>query len=300
MAGLVKASLSKRSPKALSVIYLPSFPASGESFTEARTAKIGGSIGWHSTGGTLDLAVRKWSDPRVARLKKGHWFCETKMFEVQIYVSLQNSTQYTICVHILDSHFSVSFAARRLPTLNTMWIPEASQIPFYQANHQDTFECETKVCVHLGMKPVTLMETMSPALALFTASRVTPRTTVISLGFWGSWNLSIFPSATPPQSTQKDGKGKTKRKKEKRVFASLRSWNGTKKTTKIRAKVLWLFQSPPPHHQGSYLAQYRSGWRPSFQDVLKAKEKQEKQWQSPKSGSVNDTGGGTFLIKALL
>lgn len=60
MAGLVKASLSKRSPKALSVIYLPSFPASGESFTEARTAKIGGSIGWHSTGGTLDRAIARF------------------------------------------------------------------------------------------------------------------------------------------------------------------------------------------------------------------------------------------------
>lgn len=60
-------------------------------------------------------------------------------------------------------------------------------------NHQDTFEWETKVCVHLGMKPVTLMETMSPALALFTASRVTPRTTVISLGsILGSLNFSGF------------------------------------------------------------------------------------------------------------
>mmetsp|Transcript_9354 Transcript_9354/g.27781 ORF Transcript_9354/g.27781 Transcript_9354/m.27781 type:complete len:200 (-) Transcript_9354:774-1373(-) len=45
MAGLVRASFSSRSPMECSVMCFPSFPASGESFTEARTARTGGSIG---------------------------------------------------------------------------------------------------------------------------------------------------------------------------------------------------------------------------------------------------------------
>mmetsp|Transcript_17539 Transcript_17539/g.45159 ORF Transcript_17539/g.45159 Transcript_17539/m.45159 type:complete len:223 (-) Transcript_17539:739-1407(-) len=53
IAGLVRASLSSRSPMACSVMYLPSLPASGESFTDARTDRTGGSIGLHSTGGTF-------------------------------------------------------------------------------------------------------------------------------------------------------------------------------------------------------------------------------------------------------
>lgn len=212
MAGLVKASLSKRSPKALSVIYLPSFPASGESFTEARTAKIGGSIGWHSTGGTLDRAIARFYIMGIGSLKQDAW--STNILQVA-------SKQYS--VHNLRSYFGnialIGFignitrtAARRLPTLKTMdrgyqnhpQTPK-SQPPFPfnpGENHQDTFEWETKVCVHLGMKPVTLMETMSPALALFTASRVTPRTTVISLEF-----LRFFHPFPQSQSTQKHRKG---------------------------------------------------------------------------------------------
>jgi len=37
-----------------------------------------------------------------------------------------------------------------------------------------TLACDAKVCVHFGMKPVTLLDTMSPAMAFFMGSRVTP------------------------------------------------------------------------------------------------------------------------------
>mmetsp|Transcript_16893 Transcript_16893/g.48323 ORF Transcript_16893/g.48323 Transcript_16893/m.48323 type:complete len:207 (-) Transcript_16893:571-1191(-) len=94
MAGFVSASLSRRSPMLNMVMYFPSFPASGESFTEARTEITGGSMALHGMLGT--------------------------------------------------------------------------------------FECDTKVCVHFGWKPVMLTETMSPATALLIGSRVTPWTTEIS------------------------------------------------------------------------------------------------------------------------
>mmetsp|Transcript_114111 Transcript_114111/g.310052 ORF Transcript_114111/g.310052 Transcript_114111/m.310052 type:complete len:200 (-) Transcript_114111:594-1193(-) len=97
MAGLVIASLSRRSPMAKRVMCLPSLPARGELFTEHLTDSTGGSIGVHSMQGTLAF--------------------------------------------------------------------------------------ETSVCVHLGMKPVTLTETMSPAMAFLIGSLVTPVTTVTSFTF---------------------------------------------------------------------------------------------------------------------
>mmetsp|Transcript_53152 Transcript_53152/g.172869 ORF Transcript_53152/g.172869 Transcript_53152/m.172869 type:complete len:300 (+) Transcript_53152:852-1751(+) len=94
MAGFVIASFISLSPMDSIVMFLPSLPTSGESFTEARTEMLGGSMGMQGTGGT------------------------------------------------------------------SLW--------------------ETKVCVHFGMKPVTLTATMSPARACFMGSRVTPCTMVIS------------------------------------------------------------------------------------------------------------------------
>ena len=122
----------------------------------------------------------------IGSLKQDAW--STNILQVA-------SKQYTAtqtCLHILNSNFSILFATSQEVQQDVcrLWRPQTpkSQPPFPfnpGANHQDTFEWETKVCVHLGMKPVTLMETMSPALALFTASRVTPRTTVISLENFG-------------------------------------------------------------------------------------------------------------------
>mmetsp|Transcript_53504 Transcript_53504/g.148338 ORF Transcript_53504/g.148338 Transcript_53504/m.148338 type:complete len:204 (+) Transcript_53504:909-1520(+) len=60
MAGLVEASFSSRSPMLWRVRYFPSFPASGESLTEARTEMTGGSIGVQAMLGTLLCETKVW------------------------------------------------------------------------------------------------------------------------------------------------------------------------------------------------------------------------------------------------
>lgn len=147
-------------------------------------------------------------------------------------------------------------------------------------NHQDTFEWETKVCVHLGMKPVTLMETMSPALALFTASRVTPRTTVISLEF-----LRFFHPFPQSQSTQKHRKGQKTLKKKHVLFISKKLEGNKKKRPKSAPRH---FDFSRAHH-----LTIKALTLPIGQGGSRASK------TSPKSGSVNDKGGGTFFSQTM-